>query len=165
MGELRTLSAVEAAYVAGVIDGEGTVTLVRMHRRENRRPIVSISNTERPLLEHIQDVVGAGRITNKRTSAADHTPSFAYVLSSRRAISLLAQVAPYLRTYKAQRARMLVEGYLAVTPRNGRYDAVLLAAREAFERQFFAIRVRALSRGVSEPRFSLLRGRTSRRRS
>jgi hypothetical protein len=165
MGELRTLSAVEAAYVAGVIDGEGTVTLVRMHRGENRRPVVSISNTERPLLEHIQGVVGTGRITNKRTTAAHHTPSFAYVLSSRGAIALLEQIVPYLRTYKAQRARMLVESYRQVTPRNGRYDAVLLAAREAFEREFFAIRVRAVSRGVSGPRFSSARGPGFRPRS
>lgn len=69
MSELRTLSAVDAAYVAGIIDGEGTITLVRMHRGENRRPVVSISNTELQLLQYVLTVVGAGRITNKRTAA------------------------------------------------------------------------------------------------
>ena len=36
---MKTLSEVEAAYVAGIIDGEGTVTLTRTHRGENRRPV------------------------------------------------------------------------------------------------------------------------------
>ena len=50
---------------AGIIDGEGTVTLTRTHRGEYRRPVVSISSTELPLLLYVRQIVGAGRITNK----------------------------------------------------------------------------------------------------
>jgi hypothetical protein len=50
MPRIRELSETEAAYVAGIIDGEGTITLTRTHRGEGRRPIVSISSTELPLL-------------------------------------------------------------------------------------------------------------------
>lgn len=49
---LRELSEAEAAYVAGIIDGEGTITLTRTHRGEGRRPVVSISSTELPLLQY-----------------------------------------------------------------------------------------------------------------
>lgn len=38
-----------AAYIAGLIDGEGTLTLSRRHRNENRHLVVSVSNTDRPL--------------------------------------------------------------------------------------------------------------------
>jgi hypothetical protein len=31
-----------AAYIAGLIDGEGTITLTRLHAGENRRLVVSI---------------------------------------------------------------------------------------------------------------------------
>jgi hypothetical protein len=31
------LSKTDAAYIAGLIDGEGTVTLTRKHRNENRQ--------------------------------------------------------------------------------------------------------------------------------
>jgi hypothetical protein len=74
MACVRQLQIGEAAYVAGIIDGEGTITLTRIHRGENRRPVVSISSTERALLEYVQLVVGAGRITNKRRSRAHHSP-------------------------------------------------------------------------------------------
>ncbi len=53
MGVVRQMSDCEAAYLAGIIDGEGTVTLTRCHRGENRRPVVSIANTELALLEYV----------------------------------------------------------------------------------------------------------------
>jgi len=58
MNSIKELSDTEAAYVAGIIDGEGTIGLTRIHPNENRRPVVSISSTERPLLEYIKSVVG-----------------------------------------------------------------------------------------------------------
>ena len=70
--------------MAGIIDGEGTVTLTRTHRGENRRPLVSISSTESPLLLYVQSVIGVGRITNKVCSRPHHTPSFAYVVARER---------------------------------------------------------------------------------
>jgi hypothetical protein len=140
---VRKLSDAEAAYIAGVIDGEGTISLVRHHGRENRRPVVSVANTEYSLLWHLLTTIGAGRITNKRISQIHHTPSSTFVIRSRQALSLLEQITPYLRTCKRARAELLLRSYLAVTPRNGRYTAAVLAARQAFEDQFFAITSRA----------------------
>jgi hypothetical protein len=94
MSQIRRLSETEAAYVAGIVDGEGTITLTRAHR-DGRRPVVSISSTELSLLQYIQSIVGAGRITGKVTARRHHSPSFAYVVSSRKALALLAQISPY----------------------------------------------------------------------
>lgn len=146
---MNTLSEVNAAYVAGIIDGEGTITLTRNHRSENRRPVVSISSTELPLLAYVRSVIGAGRITRKMRTRERHSPSFAYCISSRQALRLLAQVAPFLRTYKTQRASLLLQEYVRLTPRNGRYTPEQMAAREDFESRFFAISTRAgTPRGV-----------------
>ncbi|TMH49321.1 MAG: hypothetical protein E6H60_10445 [Betaproteobacteria bacterium] len=41
------LDSCDAAYIAGLIDGEGTITLSREHRNENRRLFVSIASAER----------------------------------------------------------------------------------------------------------------------
>ncbi len=143
MGSVRVLSLTEAAYIAGIVDGEGTVTLSRLHRNEQRRIVVPVSNNERSLLEYLQGAIGAGRITRKRTYAAQHAPSFTYYLTSRQALQVLHQIAPYLRTYKADRARMALSHYIAVTPRNGKYDAPLLLARAQFEEAFLAMRAAA----------------------
>ncbi len=35
-----------AAYIAGLVDGEGTITLSRIHRNERRRLVVCISNND-----------------------------------------------------------------------------------------------------------------------
>jgi hypothetical protein len=142
---IKQLSVSEAAYVAGIIDGEGTITLTRTHRGENRRPLLSISSTESALLLYVQSVIGAGRITNKACSRPHHTPSFTYVISSRQALAVLSQVAQYLRTYKLSRARLLLDEYASVTPRNGRYSPEQRVARQQFEDRFFAISVRAAS--------------------
>jgi hypothetical protein len=140
---LRELSEAEAAYVAGIIDGEGTITLTRTHRGEGRRPIVSISSTELPLLRYIQAIIGAGRITGKVTARSHHSPSFAYVISSRQALALLARISRYLHTYKLQRCRLLLDEYVILTARNGRYTSAQRAAKENFEARFFAVSVRA----------------------
>jgi hypothetical protein len=143
MSLIRELSETEAAYLAGIVDGEGTITLTRTHRGESRRPVVSISSTELPLLRYVQSIIGTGRITSKITARRHHSQSFAYVISSRRALALLARISGYLRTYKLQRCRLLLDQYLAVTPRNGRYTPAQRAAKEDFEARFFALSVRA----------------------
>lgn len=143
MSPIRELSAAEAAYIAGIVDGEGTITLTRMHRGEGRRPVVSIASTELPLLRYIRSIVGAGRITGKVTAREHHSPSYAYVISSRQALDLLARIGVYLQTYKRQRCRLLLDEYVNVTPRNGRYTATQRAAKELFEARFFALCVRA----------------------
>jgi hypothetical protein len=130
------LDSTDAAYIAGLIDGEGTITLTREHRDENRRLVVSIASTERSMLAFVVERTGCGKITNKRTTSGRHTPSFAYRITNRQALELLRQISPYLRSYKANRAALALTHYLSLTPRNGRYSAALKLARKDFERKF-----------------------------
>jgi LAGLIDADG-like domain len=90
----RDLSREVAAYIAGLIDGEGTLSLTRRHRGENRQFVISISNTEARLLNYVCRAVGAGRITRKRTSKSNHTPSGTYTIDNRQALDLLQQITP-----------------------------------------------------------------------
>ncbi len=129
-----------AAYLAGLIDGEGTVTLTRLHADENRRLVVSIANTDLQLLEFVLEQVGAGKITRKRTISDRHTPSYCYAVSSLQALALLRQIAPFLRTYKRQRAELALADYRELTPRNGKYSTALLAKRHEFEQALLGMR-------------------------
>ena len=116
----KQLSSVTAAYLAGLVDGEGTVTLTRLHRSENRRLVLSISNNELAILNFVAIAAVVGRITTKRTYHARHKPSFTYQVSSRQALELLEQIAPYLKSYKSKRADLALREYVALTPRNGK---------------------------------------------
>ena len=104
--KIHRLRIEQAAYLAGLIDSEGTITLTGMHPRENRRLVVSISNNDAILLLFVKTTIGAGKITTKRTYSERHARSFTYQLSSRQALDLLRQVATFLKTLKAKRARL-----------------------------------------------------------
>ena len=144
------LSPEVAAYIAGLIDGEGTITLTRLHSGANRRLVVSIANTEFQILKFVMEQVCAGKITSKRTTSDHHTPSFCYAISSDQALALLEQVAPCLRSYKRQRADLALDSYRAVTPRNGRYSTGQLIKRQEFERSFLDLK--AVKAGASPGR-------------
>ena len=126
------LGKCDAAYIAGLIDGEGSISLVRRHRNENRQLEVSVSNTDINLLKYLVETIGTGRISNKRTISPNHTPSATYTVSNRQALSLLEQVTPHLRTYKLTRARLVLDNYLQLTPRNGKYTKEILYKRDKF---------------------------------
>jgi hypothetical protein len=136
---VQRLAPEVAAYIAGLVDGEGTITLSALHRGERRRLVVSISNTDRSLLEFVRVVIGAGQITGKRTYSERHAPSFAYRLTNRQALDLVSQIASHLKTYRAKRAEMAIQRYLALTPRNGKYLPEVLRRRNEFEREFLAL--------------------------
>jgi hypothetical protein len=129
----------DAAYIAGLIDGEGTVTLTRKHKNENRQLCVSISSTERDLLEFVLDATGVGKITNKSTRKSHHTHSYAYAVYNRHALALLEAVTPHLKSYKHDRAKLILRNYLEVTPRNGKYTQEILANKAEFEQSVLSI--------------------------
>lgn len=140
---VASLSPVDAAYQAGLIDGEGTIALTRLHARANRQLAVSISCTEEVLVQWALQTIGAGKITRKATKGAQHAPGLTYAIANRQALDPLRQIEPYLRSYKHRRANLILSEYLAVTPRNGKYTSAMTAARRQFEREFAAIKVRS----------------------
>ena len=130
----------DAAYIAGLIDGEGTIGLVRKHRTDYRQLGISISSTELPLLEFVQSLCGTGVITRKKTARPHHSLSFTYAVYNRQALDLVEQVHPFLRTYKRARSAIVLREYLAVTPRNGKYSSEMLERKKAIETAFMAIK-------------------------
>jgi hypothetical protein len=133
------LSLIDAAYVAGLVDGEGTVTLSRRHAADRRQLVVSVANTDHALRAYVTSPIEAGKITSKRIASDRHTPSFCYSLSNRQALALLEQIAPYLRTYKRGRASLALAHYVELTPRNGKYTPELHQRRLAFEATFLSL--------------------------
>lgn len=138
-GKVKELSREQIAYLAGIVDGEGTITLTRKNIYRHRYLAITISNCELPLLEYVADIIGVGRITTKRTYNPKHSPGYTYQLYSRQALDLLKVLLPYLRTYKQERARLILLNYLKLTPRNGKYTDEMIQKRKEFIDAFFAI--------------------------
>lgn len=136
------LSPEDAAYLAGLIDGEGTIALSRRHAGDNRQLVVTISSTESALVEWVRTALGVGKITRKRTTSPRHAPGLTYCVTNRQALDVLAQVSPFLRSYKRDRADLVLRRYLAVTPRNGKYTEAMRSARQRFEAEFASLSIR-----------------------
>lgn len=60
----------EKAYIAGLLDGEGTISFKEKWVSNFR---VSIANTDVPLLEWVQSVVGFGRISTFKPHTMKYT--------------------------------------------------------------------------------------------
>ena len=127
----------EKAYIAGLLDGEGCVTLLRQHRGANRVPVVSISNNYRELLDPLKQQYG-GSISAKRPANPNHKINYDWKLVGRKAISFLTDILPYmLHPEKIRRASLIIEEYLLYTPRNGKYTREMLRRKLQFEHDFF----------------------------
>lgn len=136
---VRAMAVTDAAYLAGLIDGEGTVTLVRRHSRENRRICLSICNTGQDLLEFAKRATGVGHISRRKCSSARHSPAFTWAVWGRQALGILRQCHPWMRSYKRDRTSLALSQYVLLTPRNGKYTTGLRKARTRFEIQLLSL--------------------------
>ncbi|EPY2305867.1 LAGLIDADG family homing endonuclease [Clostridium sporogenes] len=132
----------QKAYIAGIIDGEGSIMLLKFHGNQFPSPCISISSTTIELLEWIKSVTKIGTIKRKKNyNPEKHTDSFTYTIKYNNAINLLIEIEPYLVIKsKKDRARLIIEKYKSVTPRNGKYSNEMLGAKEEFYKEFINIK-------------------------
>ncbi|WP_300384109.1 hypothetical protein [Clostridium sp.] len=133
---------VEKAYIAGIIDGEGSIMLIKLHSNEFPSPCISIASTTLELLTYIKGVVCKGSIIKKKNYNTNlHKDSYSFSLKRNDAINLLEEIYPYLIIEsKRKRAKLILEKYKSLTPRNGRYSDEMLKAKENFYNEFINIR-------------------------
>lgn len=132
------MTDIERGYLAGIIDGEGTIILTK--DKEFRYPTIAVSSCTLGILETVKEICDGGVITPKRTYKSTHSPSWAWKIERQRAIAILEEVTPFLKEPKKKaRAELIIKDYTRLTPRNGRYTDELRAAKHEFEDAFFAI--------------------------
>lgn len=131
----------EAAYIAGIIDGEGSITLTRMHKGENRRPCILISSNDIEMLVYIQNIIGGTINTKKNYNPSKHQQSYTLAFKNKTQVFyVLEKTLNYLRvSKKKKRAEWILTQYDVVTLRNGKYNANALKKKLQFERKFFEL--------------------------
>ncbi|MGM7702809.1 LAGLIDADG family homing endonuclease [Pseudalkalibacillus sp. Hm43] len=135
------MKELEAAYIAGVIDGEGSIILTRMHANEHRRPVITIASTDLELLTYVQSVAGGYLYSKKNYNPSKHKNSFILNIKIKKEVFYVLQSClPYLRIdQKRKRAAWILDNYDKVTPRNGKYVKDVLARKLKFEEDFFKL--------------------------
>lgn len=136
------MTEIEKAYIAGIIDGEGSIMLQRFHANQYPAPCVSIASTTIELLTWLKDTIGYGVIIKKKNyNPEKHKLSYSFVIKQNNAIKLLEDIYPYLIIEsKRKRAEMIITQYKALTPRNGRYTEELPAKKDNFYKDLINIK-------------------------
>lgn len=84
------MTEIEKAYIAGIIDGEGSIMLQRFHTNQYPAPCVSIASTTIELLTWLKDTIGHGVIIKKKNyNPEKHKLSYSFVIKHNNAIKLL----------------------------------------------------------------------------
>ena len=140
--EVIAIKEVEKSYIAGIIDGEGSIMLQRFHKGDLPAPCVSIASTTIELLEWVKEVSGVGTIRKKKNyNEEKHKNCYSYEVRYDKAIELIKEVYPYLVIEsKKKRAELILRRYKAVTPRNGRYSEEMLREKEEFYEEFMNLK-------------------------
>ncbi len=130
------MTETDLAYLAGFVDGEGTITIMRF-RRTNRkhqidyRPLLSISNTNREALEWVVSVTGVGSVQQSHRIRVGYKTNWKYTVVNSNAIVLAKILLPYLKIKKLN-AEILVRyaDTLITNYKPYRVSEVVLTQRE-----------------------------------
>jgi len=122
------LEEVEKAYLAGIVDGEGTVTLMKHHKNETHIPFVGIANNNLELLKWTKSLIG-GNICSKKKRLPHHKDSYVLNIRQDRALRFLGEIKQYL-IIKRKQAELITAKYKSVTHRAGKYTPEMLIRKE-----------------------------------
>ena len=120
-GKMNALTGEEVSYLAGLIDGEGCLTINKYQGKRNRTPsyrgMVIIEMTAGEVFERVTKITGIGKVfyTDHSRDNAHHSASYRWVVYNKAdMVALLEKLLPYL-VVKKQEAQVLLE-FLALTP-------------------------------------------------
>lgn len=122
---VNKLSDLERGYIAGVIEGDGSICLDTKNRSKQKTskshpvdisPNVYVHNTSLPLLENIKNIIGRGSVyhikkRDKPSGGVIHRkPVHRYRLGSLQDVKfLLEQIVDLFVTYKKRQAELVIE--------------------------------------------------------
>jgi hypothetical protein len=99
----------DAAWLAALIDGEGTICFQERENRETANHIgirLSIVNTNTELLARVQEIIGYGGTDTPsprlRSDGSEGRPVYSWQVTNAKAASVIAAVRPYLIAKRTQ---------------------------------------------------------------
>lgn len=99
---LNEMTEPEKAYLAGIVDGEGSVCVTRVRRKENRSGFrfyatVQITNTSKQLLDWIQKITGLGKIYEiSENGMGAKRKGYRWKIKHSQSRQVLESILPYL---------------------------------------------------------------------
>lgn len=125
---ISTLDARTAAYLAGLLDGEGSFQVTR-HKSMTAYPRVCLAMTHKPVMSWVAELLGGISVwVNNHTAQRRNPmwkPQYIVAVQGHRAVALCKVVRPYLRVKQEQADVILAFPVEARAGRSVRLDPVL----------------------------------------
>jgi hypothetical protein len=135
------------AYVAGLMDGEGSIGFTRS--RSAMVPRISITNTDIEVLEDIKTAFG-GRIQKLTRGKDNWKTAYAWILNNSKAVDFVEKIEPWLRIKKEQ--VWLLYAWDAIRPGyNKRWDTEKLDVLGLLNAQSKWLNYRGTGRAETSP--------------
>jgi hypothetical protein len=119
----ENMKDVEIAYLAGIVDGEGCITISRSPRKDvEYTPMsfqVSVVNTNKGIIDWIYEKTNkVGNIYFNKSKNPKHKSSYRWTISgNQKAIKFLEGIEKYL-VIKKEQANVLIGGYIHLSENN-----------------------------------------------
>lgn len=107
------LSSEQLAYIAGIVDGEGYISVVRRNCKNTKCGLfyyaqLVVVNTSEELIDWLWTTTNLGSVHLQRKKNKEHKHAFRWTLTTKGAESLVRLIVPYLVCKKKQ-ALLLLE--------------------------------------------------------
>lgn len=93
------MSTAELAFAAGLMEGEGSVRINSLTKRNKGALIVSCVNTDKELIDFLQER-WPGYCKPATGLRPNQRPAFVWVIAARQALSFLEEIEPYVVTLR-----------------------------------------------------------------
>ncbi len=135
-------SDIDLAYMAGIVDGEGTIGARRRTNAKGQAYVdfsISVANTDRRLIDWIQERFPGAVDLREQRQSHKHKPLYRWTVNGQKGATIISALRPYL-VIKAEQADV----YVALRATIGNGSALTDEVREY--RESLVLRLRELNR-------------------
>lgn len=111
----RRMTKTEAAWLAGLFDGEGSLVNSHAAGRKSFCLRFQICMCNEEIVRRVQTIIGTGNITYWKPVNPNHSESWRYHVHGMNAVRVLEQIFPWL-IVKRELAEMWILQYVTVDP-------------------------------------------------
>lgn len=131
---------VDLGWAAGIVDGEGSICLMRTHKNKMTCPQVLVSSTTSEILLRLKTISGGGSICKCKRYQSHHKQAYSWRIERNMALEFIQLIRPYMsEPTKIARSDLLLSDYKKLTSPNGKYSKEQLVARLDLDTKFYLV--------------------------
>jgi len=105
---MKNMTIAEAAWLAGIIDGEGSIFIMRQKRKDRERDVnyilrLTVESTDHIMAPTCKDITGEGEKIHQSSDARENcSDRLKWQVNGKKAVRVLQHILPYMKVKKDQ---------------------------------------------------------------